>query len=226
MITKLTTVPDKFDLTALSTIEGCRPDATQIELELEKMPHLTTDQTYTSPSTTVTTRDATRCKIMVEAMGQLPGPTDSLHMVVSGRFSLFDAIPAALELSSPTTIADLHIATLGFSKSNIADLSLLLDTGKVERVTLLCSHYFAGTSPDIYNLATAELTKREQSFFSLRTHAKLLAMKFKNGQTLTIESSANLRSCKNIEQMSLFGDPGLYQFHTSWIESLKSEVRK
>lgn len=45
-------------------------------------------------------------------------------------------------------------------------------------------------------------------------------MRLTDGRTITIESSANLRSCKNMEQMTLYGDPGLYSFHTGWIEGL------
>ena len=41
-----------------------------------------------------------------------------------------------------------------------------------------------------------------------------------DGRRLTFESSANLRSCMNIEQVSAFGDPGLHDFHRTWIDEL------
>ena len=123
-------------------------------------------------------------------------------------------------LKQPSTIAGLYIATLGFSKSNVDNMAKLLDSGHVGSITLIASHYFKGTSPDIYTHGLDELTKRGQRFLSIRSHAKLLAIKLSDGRTVTIEASANLRSCKNIEQLSVFGDPGLYAFHAGWMEEM------
>jgi hypothetical protein len=49
-------------------------------------------------------------------------------------------------------------------------------------------------------------------------------MKLSDGQQLSVESSANLRSCRNIEQMTLINSPSLHKFHARWIDQLFAEA--
>ena len=39
-------------------------------------------------------------------------------------------------------------------------------------------------------------------------------------QRLIVESSANLRSCHNVEQATIINHDALYNFHRQWIEDL------
>ena len=116
----------------------------------------------------------------------------------------------------------LHIATLGFSRKNIEAMTQLVDAGQIMRVRLLCSHYISSTSKVIYQTAVTSFEARPErmEFLSVRTHAKLLLLAFEDGRRITVESSANLRSCKNIEQATIHGDPALYAFHRGWIDDL------
>jgi hypothetical protein len=101
----------------------------------------------------------------------------------------------------------------------------LHDAGKIGSIRLLCSHYFASTSGPIYEFAVEQFASRPSAhFLSIRTHAKMLLMAFADGRKIVIESSANLRSCKNIEQASIFADAELYQFHRDWIDQLFAEA--
>lgn len=197
-----------------------------VERELLKRPHLPADRRFVRRDVKADFRDARQAQSAADAIGQLPGETESVHLVISGRFALWDMVPAALQLAG-ARIEDLDIATLGFSRRNIAKLCALLDDGRIGHAKLLCSHYFAGTSPTIYDFAAEELGKRPQAeFLSVRTHAKIVLAAFADGRRLTIESSANLRSCKNIEQAVLIGSAGLYDFHSAWIDALFLAARK
>lgn len=199
------------------------PDITaELESEMDLLPHLDGDQRQEVDGAARECRDARQIKHAADAIGPIPGPSQAWHLVVGGRWALWDAVPAILDLAAPATITTLHIATLGFSKLNVMELCRLLDEGKVGEVRLLCSHYFRGTSGGIWELAAAELAERQDraKFLSVRTHAKLLAIKLSDGRTVTVESSANLRSCKNVEQMTVIGDPGVYAFHVAWIDQL------
>jgi len=191
-----------------------------IEAELRRLPHLTSDRRHLAAEVRHRTQDVRQTKIAADAIGSLPGPGDSLHLLVSGRFAMFHIIPAALTLAG-CRIERLHIATLGFSRRNIEALAELLDAGTVGAAWLLASHYFKGTSPTAYAYAVDVLGKRSAArFVSLRNHCKLLALRFTDGRTLTVESSANLRSCKNLEQMTLTGCPEVYAFHVRWMDEL------
>lgn len=51
----------------------------------------------------------------------------------------------------------------------------------------------------------------------MRCHAKLLMFSFEGGPELAFESSANLRSCKNLEQFVLTHSPELVAWHRAWM---------
>lgn len=197
------------------------PTIGRIENEMRLLPHLAGDRQHLAQGTRRDFKDARKCQHASEAIGRLPGPDEALHLVVSGRFALWHMVPATLALSG-TRIAELTIATLGFSKQNIAALCDLLDIHRISKCRILASHYFKGTSGSIYQFAEEQFAKRPDrtSFLSVRNHAKLLLMKLIDGRTFTVESSANLRSCKNIETMTVIGDPALYDFHRAWIDEL------
>ncbi len=204
--------------------------ATAIEADFAVMPHLSNDLRTIIRRGGTTYTEALRVKVAAQLLQRLPSARESMHLVIGGKFALADLIPAVLSIADPVKISALHIATLGFSKKNIEMLCRLVDAAQIGSLNLLCSHYFKNTSKNIYDLARDELAKRKPkaSFLSLRTHAKLLAIKLRDGRTIVVESSANLRSNKNIEQLSIFGDPELYRFHTGWIVALfaKANHRK
>jgi hypothetical protein len=45
-------------------------------------------------------------------------------------------------------------------------------------------------------------------------------MELTDGRALVVESSANLRSCASIEQITLTADVDLLAFHRAWIDEL------
>ncbi len=116
----------------------------------------------------------------------------------------------------------LHICTLGFSKRNIERMAQAIATGQIKRLRLLCSHYFKGTSRQIYDcmVGAFEAHPGRMEYRSLRTHAKLLLLSFEDDRKMTVESSANLRSCKNCENATLIGDPAVFSFHRGWVDAL------
>ena len=164
--------------------------------------------------------DKRRAAHAAEVIERIPHPDEGRHIVVGGSFAMFDCLAAVLQIAA-TPADDVTISTLSFSKLNILALCKLLDAGTVGRIVLACSHYFAASSKPIWQIATEQLTeKRGQLVITSRTHAKILAIKLADGRAVTVESSANLRSCSNIEQMTVYGCPRLYDFHAAWIRGL------
>lgn len=209
------------------TLPGCGPSLDDVEAELLTMPHVDADLLLADdPAIDHACRDVRQVRTAVEHLGRIPDAMEALHLLCSGRYALWDMVPAILELAAPVAIDSLHIATLGFSRQNVAEMLDALDRGRVARLSLICSHYFKGTSGGIWEFAAEELPKRPHTrFLSIRTHAKLLAIKLADGRTVTIESSANLRSCKNIEQMTVYGHPNVYAFHAGWMDSLSGREK-
>jgi hypothetical protein len=148
---------------------------------------------------------------------RLPKVGQSLHGIISGKYALWDMVPALIERTGES-IADLYLCTLGFSKKNGADLCGMVDDRQVRRVSLLCSHYFKATSSPIYDAVVPELLNRGQRVTAMRTHCKLILARMTDGRKFVCESSANLRSCVNVEQFVLTNCPRLYRFHRRWLE--------
>lgn len=193
-----------------------------VEAEMVGLPHLMGDITYAEDGTIDhRVKDARQEQGALEHVGRFPAATDGLHLIASGKYALWDLAKALVKLASPATIDSIYLATLGFSRVNVSEMVEMIDAGSIARLSLLCSHYFAGTSNGIWDYAAEEFAKRPAArFLSIRTHCKIIAMRLTDGRTVTLESSANLRSCKNIEQVSIFGHPGLYEFHAGWLEEL------
>ena len=129
----------------------------------------------------------------IRTLDSLPAAGESWHIVVKGNFAMFDLVGAVLELAAPATIARLDIATLGFSKTNLEELTALLDAGTIDRLTFLYSVYFRSNEKEICHRLHDELTGRSQRVLAMRTHAKLMLLELTDGRCLVNETSANLR---------------------------------
>jgi hypothetical protein len=166
-------------------------------------------------------RDTTGIKSMTDAIGELPKPSESLHLWIGGQHSMGHLLPAVLELAAPATIETCHIATLTFSKDNANEWAALFDAADVKAMTVLCSHYFSKTSTAIYDYARNLFEPRGINLFAIRSHTKLLTCKMTDGRTVTAEGSANTRSARTVEQVCLFGSREVYDFHVSQMERAK-----
>jgi hypothetical protein len=208
--------PDRFR--AISDFE---PREAEIERQLSRLPHLDRDHRLMVRNARADARDAQQARDAAEAIERLPRTDETLHLAISGRFALWDIVPGILAMTGQR-IDELWIATLGFSRRNIDALCRLIDADQIGNASLLCSHYFKGTSGGIFEHADAQFAQRADrtKFASARTHAKILLIKLASGQTYAVESSANLRSCKNIEQITLIGSPVVFDFHRGWMMEL------
>jgi hypothetical protein len=156
----------------------------------------------------------------IRTLDGLPAAGESWHIVVRGNFAMFDLIGAVLHLAAPATIARLDIGTLGFSKTNLEELLVMLDAGTIGRLTFLYSVYFRSNEKETCHRLHEELTSRGQHVLAMRTHAKLMLLELTDGRCLVNETSANLRSCRNVEQLTLTHDRTLLEFHRQWLDSL------
>lgn len=151
---------------------------------------------------------------------RLPAEGESIHCIMRGNYHAWDLVPAALKLASPATIDALYIATLGFNQANANELIGLLDAGQIRRVVFLCSCYFRDASPETFKPLADQLLDRGQRIAAIRTHAKIQAYTLTDGRAVVIESSANLRSCRNIEQFCMTQDRKLFEFHAGWMDEV------
>ena len=159
-----------------------------------------------------------RARGAIAQLGRLPEPGETIHCILNGEYCLADFLPAVIELSG-AVIDDLHVATLSFSKRNVDALAALAADGLIGNVTVLCSHYFAAQDREIYEHMIEQLRGERFRIVAMRTHAKVLLMRA-GTLKLAVESSANLRSCHNVEQATIIRDDGVYDFHKNWMDDL------
>jgi hypothetical protein len=153
-----------------------------------------------------------------EVLPHLPGPGESLHTLLTGYFD-FDLVLTCVLRSRPAPCAHARVATLSFGPKNTQEMARWLDDKLVGRLTLLCADFMAKASPKVYQGAVKELVEqRGQVVGSARCHAKVVTLAFTDGLRLTFEGSANLRTNRNMESLAVVNDPGLHDWHATWID--------
>jgi hypothetical protein len=155
-----------------------------------------------------------------KALTSLPKSGESWHIICRGNWPAWSLVPRTLDLIAPAKIAWLGIATLGFSRDNVDELSQMLDSGDVGRCDLLFSAYFKTHEATLTGFLTHQMQQRGQRVLALRNHAKIIAIETTDGCGIVVESSANLRSCRNVEQFTINNDRTLTAFHRDWMNTL------
>jgi len=169
--------------------------------------------------------DAQHIANLAASLESLPEPGESWHIICKGNWSAWQLIPRIIELDPSRKLRYLGIATLGYSRPNIDELLGLLDAGTVERCSLLYSAYFKAHEVSLTTYAGAALNLRGHQCKSIRTHAKIILAETGSRQFIVSESSANLRSCRNVEQFTITNDVELLGFHRQWIDQLSKEQK-
>ena len=141
-----------------------------------------------------------------------------LHAIVPGDFIFCDLLTTVCRTRKPLS---LHIATLSMSKGNVDALTAELTAGNVGSIAILISNFFEKTNVGIFeHLTKAAADHPAFTVATERTHAKVALFQFGKSDRLTIETSANLRSSQNLEQITAIADPALYDFHRQWLDEL------
>lgn len=148
-------------------------------------------------------------------VADLPAGDDSLHALLPGDFVFGDFLAAVIQSHGPPTRLD--IATLSLSHANLATLLHLARTHATP-IHLLLSHYFRHTSKPIFAALRAAVAPLPQFRLTIgRNHCKVLLLDYPD-RPWVIEGSANLRSSRNLEQITVLCSRGLLEFHRAWME--------
>ena len=63
------------------------------------------------------------------------------------------------------------------------------------------------------------MRRRNQRIGTYQTHCKIWLMRTADDRHYVIESSANVRSCKCLENATFTRDAGVWEFHKRWIDA-------
>ncbi len=157
---------------------------------------------------------------IIDAMPRREG--DRLHAIVGGDFIFGDMI---CMIAHADHVQRLIISTLSMSMRNIDTLIECMERSEVDRLELLLSHYFVNSNEKErlkIKEAQARIGSERMMLGAARSHTKVTLFDF-GKRKLIIESSANLRSSDNVEQISAFCDAELFDWHAEWIGKLMTK---
>jgi hypothetical protein len=163
------------------------------------------------------TLDALKVSNAAKQIQRIPGKSETLHCIMSGNYDGFDIVNGILTLVHPATIKRLDIATLGFNKRNAAELITLMDAGKIQHTTFICCVFYKAHEPGVFQGLKKALADRGCPMIAIRSHCKIMLIETTAGDFLAYESSANLRSCRMIEQFTLTNSRPVVDFHRTWM---------
>jgi hypothetical protein len=150
----------------------------------------------------------------------LPGPGETLHALMTGRYDLMHTVAALIGKIGRCT--DVRIATLSYNGKNLAEMVALLDAGAVGRMTLLCSAFFRDHNRELWAETLEQFRARGQRAAAARSHCKVVCLACTDGRRHSLEGSANLRTNSNREQFALTHDAAVHDWHAGWIDELVS----
>jgi hypothetical protein len=160
-------------------------------------------------------------KTAAELLPDLPERGEVVHALMCGTFDLCQVITATVPRLP--ALRHLRIATLCYSKRNIVELCSLLDTRKGLGLTLLVSSFHREHNKELHEWAVGELTAFPGvKVAAARSHCKVVTFDIADDDALVFEGSANLRTNKNREQLTVFRDRALATWHAEWIDELVS----
>jgi hypothetical protein len=153
-----------------------------------------------------------------EVLAVIPGPGETLHALMTGRYDLMHLIAALIgQLGG---CAEIRIATLSFNAKNLAEMVNLLDSEAVGKLTLLCSAFFRDHNHELWEECLSEFRDRGQRAAAARSHCKVVTLACADGRKYSLEGSANLRTNSNREQFALTHDATIHDWHAAWIDEL------
>jgi hypothetical protein len=142
----------------------------------------------------------------------LPTEGETVHLVLHGAVPLSAVVWHVVDQNPPSALT---ISTLGFSRAFVAELIDRMRTSRITEVVLVCSNYFSRADAVEYQEARKLLAPWPCRLTDARTHAKIAVFGH-----FSLEGSANLRSCRSIENVCISNDAALADFHRKWIHQL------
>lgn len=152
----------------------------------------------------------------IAGMG-LPEQGEVIHVVSNSQYDFFSLVVAAVETRNP--VQEFYGSTWTMNMYNVRDLLSLLDTGSIEKCSILTGTYFKSRESSVYATLVTGLQKRGHRFNAFINHTKVVLMAAGN-ERYVFEGSANFTHNPRLENFIICNDPELYEFHQAWMEEM------
>lgn len=146
---------------------------------------------------------------------------DHVDMIVSGNFIAGDFLEAYLA-ENGLMAQEMIISTLSMSRDNVDSLrNIQLSTLAGSMGLIISSYFFANERRAGIEDIIKQLGQDPRFFFAAAgIHTKITLIRTVCGMALTFGGSANLRSSRNIEQITIDNDEAIYQHHRAWMAEI------
>ena len=152
---------------------------------------------------------------------------EAFFCIVSGNFIFGDLLEALL-VERNWYAEEIFIATLSMSQENADSLANLFHGDYAREINLIVSDFWY--AHERYKGGGIEYINQlmEGFNFSLSVaglHTKIILIKTECGKHLVLHGSANLRSSRNLEQLSAENSKDLYEFNRTWMSKLVAQFK-
>jgi len=150
---------------------------------------------------------------------QTVAPGEQCRVICPGTFVFGDLLTNVAGLARGPW--KLTVATLSFGETNTDSLHAAFEDGHLSEFSLIVSDYFYNNNlwGDWRDLVTA-LPRAACRYAVAGIHAKVAILE-NAGESWLFEGSANLRSCRNIEQLTVSRDDAEgVRFHRLWTDRI------
>lgn len=154
---------------------------------------------------------------------------ETVHALLSGNF-IFGDFLEALAVENMVRLEDLTLSTLSISDDNVLSFANMMETGFLGTLNVVVSDYW--WSHNRHNARFIYETLDRDDRFQLAVaglHTKIALLLTAKGSKIVVHGSANLRSSRCLEAVTIETSPELYDFHREWHDRILEEyatVRK
>lgn len=163
-----------------------------------------------------------RAEEFVQSCGEHILNGETVHALLSGNF-IFGDFFEALAVKFNLLIDDLTLSTLSMGSDNVDSFHNLLAGDYLKSLNIIVSDYFWShnrqNAPYIYN--KLDINDMFQLAVS-GTHTKVALMRI-GDKKIVITGSANLRSSRSVEEITVQSSDDLYDFHMEWHQEILRE---
>jgi hypothetical protein len=149
----------------------------------------------------------------------LPAAGEHVHCLMTGFYDLAQVV---VDVARRTLPRALRIATLCLNKRNVVDLAGLMESraGDPLPLTLLASGFFKRHNKELVEWAREQFAPFSARLAFAESHCKVVCFDLGPGDALVFEGSANLRTNRNREQLTIIRDRATHDWHAGWIDGL------
>lgn len=145
---------------------------------------------------------------------------DRYFAILRGTFVFGDMLEAYL-FERDHHADEILVATLSMSQNNVDSLAGIVSGGRVRRLGLIVSTYwYAVEMKRRVGYVLDRLSPAEDfSWAAVSLHAKIILMR-EGDRHYVLHGSANMRSCGQIEQITVERNEQLYNFNKAWMDRI------